>query len=121
MTVPELMLGFKVPPLKLNVAVPGFPVCVALLAVLILLTCSVPPFKLTVPTLPAVLPAALREMSSVAQATSVLAPLMVRVPVPRLARKSVPPPLDDPELFQRFKVPPLTVMALTLAELLFAA
>src|SRR5438445_371077 len=66
--VAELAFALKVPPLKLKVAVGtgpavGGPDCEALVAQPTRLQTRVPPaFKLTVPWLPEVLPAALRDM-----------------------------------------------------------
>ena len=92
------------PPLKLNVAVGTPPLCEALVAVPTRVTARVPPFRLTTPTLPSVLPAALREMSRVAQ---LIAPelAIVTTPVPRLARKKLLGSRASPTL----SVPPVTV------------
>src|SRR4051812_31417428 len=95
-------LATNVPPLKLNVAVGLPPVWMLALALVTDVTDNVPPSRFTVPLLPLVLPAALRETSSLPQLIAPLSP-NVNMPLPRLATYKTPlPPL-------MFIIPPLTV------------
>ena len=77
-------LATSVPPLKLNVAVGVPPVCWLALTLVTDVTGKVPPSRLTMPALLTVLPAALREMSSLPQLTTP-SRSPSGVPVPRLA------------------------------------